>query len=60
MILTYYTLFRNLRLRPNIDKVYKSEKSCGFMVTKQSEVLKIIDIFTKYSLNSSKYLNFVC
>jgi len=41
-----------------IGKVYKSKTSCRFIVSKQSEVKKLIEIFTNYSLNSSKRLNF--
>lgn len=41
-----------------IGKVYISGTTCRFMVSKQSEVQKIIEIFTKYPLNSSKRLNF--
>nr|YP_009262128.1 LAGLIDADG endonuclease [Chrysoporthe deuterocubensis]AMX22203.1 LAGLIDADG endonuclease [Chrysoporthe deuterocubensis] len=42
-------------------KVYKLNTSprCKFSVSKQSEVKKIIEIFSIYSLNSSKYLNFL-
>lgn len=41
-----------------IGKVYISGTTCRFMVSKQSEVKKILEIFTKYPLNSSKRLNF--
>jgi len=40
-----------------IGKVYESEKSCRFIVSKQSEIKKILDIFTNYPLISSKRLN---
>lgn len=49
-----------------IGKIYESEKSCRFIVSKQSEGLagvaqpaskKILDIFTNYPLISSKRLN---
>lgn len=44
-----------------IGKVYKykSSPTCKFMVYKQSEVKKIIVIFSIYSLNSSKSLNYL-
>jgi len=41
-----------------IGKVYKSQTSCRLIVSKQSEIKKIIEILTNYSLNSSKRLNF--
>ena len=41
----------------DIGKVYESEKSCRFIVSKQSEIKKILDIFTNYPLISSKRLN---
>jgi len=40
-----------------IGKVYESEKSCRFIVSKQSDIKKILDIFTNYPLISSKRLN---
>lgn len=43
-----------------LGKVYKSNSSptCKFVVTKQSELRKIIEFFSSNSLNSSKSLNF--
>jgi LAGLIDADG endonuclease len=44
-----------------IGKVYKykSSPTCKFMVYKQSEIKKIIEIFSIYSLNSGKSLNYL-
>lgn len=44
-----------------IGKVYKSKSSpsCKFIVYKQSEVRKIVTIFSNCTLNSSKSLNFI-
>lgn len=42
-----------------IGKVYTYGKASEFVVNKQIEVKKIIDIFNNYPLNSTKYLNFL-
>lgn len=42
-----------------LGKVYKSGNSCRFIVSKQSEVKKILETFTQSPLNSSKALNFI-
>jgi hypothetical protein len=42
-----------------IGKVYKSKTSCRLIISKQSDIKKVIGILTNYSLNSNKILNSV-
>ena len=43
----------------NIGKVYISGNTAKYSVIKHEDIAKIIDIFIKYPLQSTKYLNFL-
>lgn len=43
----------------DIGKVYTYGKTSKFMVTKQKDMERIINIFSTYPLNTTKYLNFL-
>ena len=40
-------------------KVYSSDNTCYFNVTKKEDILKLINIFDTYLLNSTKRFNFL-
>ena len=40
-------------------KVYSSDNTCYFNVTKKEDIFKLINIFDTYLLNSTKRLNFL-
>lgn len=39
--------------------VYHYKNTVSFTVTKKVDILKLIDIFDKYTLNTSKFLDFI-
>lgn len=43
----------------NIGKVSANKNECKFVVTKQEDISKLISIFDKYTLNTSKYLDYL-
>jgi hypothetical protein len=43
----------------NLGRVNTSNDECIFVVTKQEDIRKLISIFDKYNLNTSKYLDYL-
>lgn len=43
----------------NFGKVYSYETKCYYIVTKTEDIYKILDIFDKYTLNTSKNLDYL-
>ena len=43
----------------NIGRVSLTKDECKFIVTKKEDIYRLIRIFDKYTLNTSKYLDYI-